>query len=180
MFPGCLKQSGKLQNRNKRELTCKKGFRQHSSNQESNKPVANTHWRKILIFQFLSVNYWSKEPYTLILTGVKASQPPEQQGKKRLPSPLKGHSNPEEWHISQLRLSQQKNHRQGGLKSRNVFSHSLGGWTPAPRAPAQAAPVASRRSPSHCALTRREKQASSLVPLRSTRVLSDQVPPLMT
>ena len=43
-----------------------------SSNQESNKPVANTHWRKILFFQFLSINYWSKDPYILLLAGVNA------------------------------------------------------------------------------------------------------------
>ena len=28
---------------------------------------------KILIFHFLSINYWSKDPYILLLTGVKAS-----------------------------------------------------------------------------------------------------------
>ena len=44
--------------------------------------MANTHWRKILILQFLSINYWSKEPHTLLLTGVKALQLLEEQGKK--------------------------------------------------------------------------------------------------
>lgn len=28
---------------------------------------------KIRIFHFLSINHWSKDPYTLLLTGVKAS-----------------------------------------------------------------------------------------------------------
>lgn len=41
---------------------------------ESNKPAANTQWRKIFIFQFPSINYWSKDPYILLLAGVKALQ----------------------------------------------------------------------------------------------------------
>ena len=64
----------------------------------------------------------------------------EEQGQERLPSPIKVHSDPEEWHIGQLRLSQQKYQRQGGLKSSNVFSHGLGSWASGIGAPAQAAP----------------------------------------
>lgn len=163
-----------------RELTCKKGFRQHSSDQESNQPVANTHWRKSLSSSSCQLTAGQK---SLIPCSDRCWPAATRtgRGKERLPSPLKGHSNPEEWHDSQLRLSQQKNHTQGGLKrQKRIFSQfgRLGASTQGRQH--RQPPVASRRVPSPPLQGGKSNSLSSLVPLRSTRVLSDQVPPLMT
>lgn len=140
----------------------------------------NTHWRKILIFQFLSINYWVKSLTPLLLTGVKALQLLEEQGKKD----------------SQVLLKDtviQKNgtlvssgcHRKipqtGWLKVQKFIFSQFGKLDISDRGcQHRQFLLASMCSPSHCVLTRWKKQASSLVSLISTLILSDQVPTLMT
>lgn len=180
MCSRCLKQSGKSQNRNKRELTCKKGFPQHSSNQESptnlrQHPLEKNPYLPVPVNQLLG-----QEPYTLLLTGVKALQLLEEQGKKD----------------SQVLLKDtviQKNgtlvssgcHRKipqtGWLKVQKFIFSQFGKLDISDRGcQHRQFLLASMCSPSHCVLTRWKKQASSLVSLISTLILSDQVPTLMT